>query len=153
MAAGESGARIAMGMAAGVYWTRWQAPRFAGPWVSNFACSRTYRERNRSKDTAVGRDDTRACSFPRRHHPIASERMMHDTSGNDWCRFQPHPTVQPHQPRQLWKLPARQLGEIPARFAWAANLKADDCSDFGAAWPDCARAECQSTPLTIWQEL
>jgi hypothetical protein len=47
--------------------------------------------------------------------------MWHDTRRNAPCRFQAHPRFQPHQARQLWKLPARQPGEISARFAWAAN--------------------------------
>jgi len=45
------------------------------------AASRACRERNRSKHTAARYDDTDACSFPRRYHPIASERW-HDTCGN-----------------------------------------------------------------------
>jgi hypothetical protein len=41
MTVGESTARAARGIAARVYLTRWQAPLFGGPWVSNFAYSAT----------------------------------------------------------------------------------------------------------------
>jgi hypothetical protein len=41
MTVGESAARAARGIAARVYLTRWQAPLFGGPWVSNFAYSAT----------------------------------------------------------------------------------------------------------------